>query len=172
MNHYWSYYLLATGLFTGDVYRGSQAGALANLPAGCGVAPGKFDYLSQRIDLTVPWDLNDDPPPVIDYVPAAPPDTELETFRWDARLRRHVGTPTLAANKAVRVARLKLQIGQLEAAQARPLRELVLAVAASQAPAPGTKATLQAVEDAVLPLRQKVAAILAAASQAELDAIP
>ena len=52
------------------------------------------------------------------------------------------------------------------------VRELMLAVAASQAPAPGTKASLQAVEDAVLPLRQKVAAVLAAASQAELDAIP
>lgn len=168
----WSYYLLATGLFTGDVYRGSQAGALANLPAGCAVAPGAFDYLSQRIDLAVTWDLNTDPPPVIDYVPEAPADTELMTFRWDARLRRHVGTPTLAANKAARVTRLRLQIGQLEAAQARPLRELMLAVAASQAPAPATKAQLQQVEDAVLPLRQKVAAVLAAASQAELDAIP
>lgn len=163
----WRLYDLKTGLFSANALYCSDSQLALNTPDGCAAIEGEFDPLSQRVDLTEPNE-----PKVVDYQPPPPADTDQTTFAWDAATRRYVGTPTLAANKAVRVARLKLQIGQLEAAQARPLRELMLAVAASQAPAPGTKASLQAVEDAVLPLRQKVAAVLAAASQAELDAIP
>lgn len=83
-----SFYRLDTGLFTGRTYSGDERHL--RVPAGDGVVPGEHDHLSRRVDLTTGQ--------VVDYQPPAPPDTEHETFAWDASIKRWVGTPTAAAH--------------------------------------------------------------------------
>lgn len=86
----WSFYDPETGLFDGRRFSGSQRMLEANTPAGRCARAGAFDHLSQRIDL--------DTDEVTDYQPPAPPDTEFETFGWDADIKRWVGAPTVAAH--------------------------------------------------------------------------
>ena len=82
-----SYYDPATGLFSGASYAGSEP----ELNGGAGEAwlPGRFDHLSQRVDL--------DTGEVIGYQPPAPPDDELRTWAWDETTKRWRSTPTIAA---------------------------------------------------------------------------
>ena len=83
-----SIYRIATGLFTGRTYSGDDG----HLTLGADEAwiDGLHDHLSRRVDLTTGQ--------VVDYQPPAPPDTEHETFAWDASIKRWVGTPTSAAH--------------------------------------------------------------------------
>ena len=83
-----SIYRIATGLFTGRTYSGDDR----HLTLGADEAwiDGLHDHLSRRVDLTTGQ--------VVDYQPPAPPDTEHETFAWDASIKRWVGTPTAAAH--------------------------------------------------------------------------
>lgn len=86
----WSFYDPTTGFFDGRKFSGPQRMLEANTPAGRCARVGAFDHLSQRIDL--------DTDKVVDYKPPAPPDTEFETFGWDADIKRWVGAPTVAAH--------------------------------------------------------------------------
>lgn len=111
-------------------------------------------------------------PLVVDHMPEQPADDELQTWSWDASQWRWVAAPTLAAIKARRIAQVQAQIEALEAQQLRPQRDVLTAMAAGQ-PAPiEAVERLQEIEAAIVPLRTTRAAIAAAASQAELDAIP
>lgn len=99
-----SIYDTDTGLFTGGRYSG-----VLQLPIGRASVRGEFDPLSQRVDITatppdplpvdefghpIPW-----VPPVIDYQPPAPADDAMQTWAWDAQIKRWVSQPTLAALK-------------------------------------------------------------------------
>lgn len=161
----WSFYRLDDGRFTGRRTSCAPEQLQAQTPDGCAALEGRFDHLSQRVDLATGT--------VVDYVPPAPADTELETWAWDAATRRHVATPTLQAHKRMRLHPVLAAIEALEAEQSlRPMREaLVELFAGRQVPA-DTKAKLAEISAAIAPLRAKVQAILAAATQAELDAIP
>ena len=102
----WSFADAATGLFTGLKTYGAKPKAAQGVLA----IPGRFDRLSQRVDITAqppPPIVNDmgidvSPPwypPVIDYQPPAPAADQWQTWAWDAGTKRWVSTPTLAAHK-------------------------------------------------------------------------
>jgi hypothetical protein len=81
-----------TGVFVGM----SWSGKASSMPQHAGLRAidvtgiERFDWQSMRFDLAAGS--------VVDYVPPAPADTEMETFAWDAALRRYVGRPTTAAH--------------------------------------------------------------------------
>lgn len=80
-----------TGVFIGE----SWSGPSSSIPKRAGVVAVDvthvegFDWLSMRVDHASGK--------IVDYKPPAPPNTEFETFAWDASIRRYVGTPTAAA---------------------------------------------------------------------------
>ena len=89
--------------------------ALAGIPTGCAVKAGRFDHLSHRVDIAA------DGHPVIDWRPEQPsPDHE-----WDGAAKRW-NLSAAAADRQQRHADALARIAALEAAQARPLRELAL----------------------------------------------
>lgn len=161
----WSFYRLDTGLFTGQtVTLADDTRLAASTPEGCGAAPGAFDPLAQA------WDPNTGA--AVDYVPPAPPDTDDATQVWDAGAKRWQAHATLAGAKKARKAPIQLQIDALQATQHEPLRAVVMALGKGKAAPAGAMAKLQAVDDAIAPLQARLQAITAAATQAELDAIP
>lgn len=166
----WSLYDTATGLFRAGVLTASPAQLAANTPPGWAALAGRFDHLSQKVDIAA----GGASPVVIDYVPAAPADDALQTWAWDDRTKRWIATPTLAANKIARKAPVQAAIEALEAndSHQRSLREILLAAVASQAPPNESVTALSAIEADIADLRATLAAIDAAATQDELDAIP
>jgi hypothetical protein len=73
-----SFYSLATGLFTGDVISGSSASieatATANTPGGCAFKEGAFDRNSKKVDLETGQ--------VVAYTPPGPTIEEIREARW------------------------------------------------------------------------------------------
>ncbi|HRC61635.1 MAG TPA: hypothetical protein PLX85_00240 [Dehalococcoidia bacterium] len=130
MSRTWSFYDPATGEFTGRTYSGSPAGLELNTPDGCSAFEGSVDHETMRVnpetDALEQWR---DPPPSADHV-------------WDA------------AGQAWRLSRTAQQrdvlarIGELEAQQLRPLRELALDPASAQA-----RSRVQAIETEISLLR-------------------
>lgn len=118
-----SIYDPATGRFLGKVFSGS-ADVLTAKCALRGVlgVEGRHDHLSKRVDLATGE--------VVDWIPPAPPDTDLETFEWDALSEpehpRWISKPTAKAAKQAKQALVQERMDKLEAKQARPLRELLL----------------------------------------------
>lgn len=159
----WTIYNLESGIFLPG--RVTCAEGAVNVPEGCAALEGLYDPLSQAVDI--------DTRRVVDVVPPAPADTDLQTWTWDAALRRHVATPTLLARKQQRAQPVQAAIEAIEAQQSpRPMREaLVELFAGRQVPAE-TKARLVEISTAIAPLRSKLQAIAAASTQQELDAIP
>lgn len=119
MRHF-SVYRLSDGLFTGQqiglptvATEREQSHALGTLPEGCAVMEGRFDHLAQRVDLTTCA--------VVDYQPPQPsPDHE-----WDEATKRWQ-LSAAAVERQQRRSEAVARIRELEAAQARPLRELAL----------------------------------------------
>lgn len=84
-----------TGLFSPRCWSGpSRRSGSVVAPAGMVALDvtsiAGFDWQAMRVDLATGQ--------VVDYQPPAPPDTEHETFAWDASIKRWVGTPTAAAH--------------------------------------------------------------------------
>jgi hypothetical protein len=81
-----------TGIFVGQSWSGPEGKA----PVRTGLRAvsvdhlSRFDWQAMRVDLATGH--------VVDYQPPAPPNTEFETFAWDAGIKRWVATPTLAAH--------------------------------------------------------------------------
>lgn len=88
----YSFYSLATGLFTGQTYGGSDFNLAINTPAGCAARVGDWDSLCQRVNLETGG--------VEDWQPPAPPDTSDCTHEWDSGSRRWVGIATMAKREA------------------------------------------------------------------------
>lgn len=109
-----SFYDARTGLFTGSTYSTTTPSELAmNTPAGQVAIAGAFDHLSQRVVLETGA--------VVDWVP--PPPSSAHT--WSPETRRWT-LPAAAADADRRRAAARSRIRDLEAAQARPLRELAI----------------------------------------------
>lgn len=92
MNSTWSFYDLATGLFSGARYSGSShtlADQLAHKGPGVGVHEGSVDYLTQRLDLDT--DL------LIEYIPPSPAGDTLQSWTWDPVTKSWLSTATLLA---------------------------------------------------------------------------
>ena len=160
----WSFFNAETGLFASRRYSGSSEFLPANTPVGSIPMEGAYDWQAQRVDLATGQ--------VVDYQPPVPPDTDDETFAWDAGARRWLASPTLAARKRQRAAPVQALIDAAEVGQDRAQREAVLALAAGAAVPAEAAQRLGEIETEVLPLRATLQAIAAATTQAELDAIP
>lgn len=156
------FYVAATGVLTGDNYVGADLAG--NTPEGCLAIEGVTDWQAQRVDLQTHE--------LVAWQPPAPASDALQTWAWDSAVMRWTPVPTLAALKAVRLARLQQQIEAQEAAQARPVRELLAAVlSGGQADQPA-KDAFAAVQATIAALRQTRALVDAAASVEALAAIP
>lgn len=167
----WCFFDATTGLFApGRMTCAAGPNLVANTPAGHIAIAGLYDHLSQKVDI----EAGGASPVVIDYQPTAPADDALQTWAWDAGIKRWVATPTLAANKIARKVPVQAAIEALEAndSHQRSLREILLAVVASQTPPSESVTALSAIEDDIADLRATLDAIDAAATQEELDAIP
>jgi len=107
----WRFYNVNTGVFLPRLFTGSASTAAINTPTDCALIPADgIDPMCQCVDVSV---LPPDPvfneqgqdisppwyPPVIDYIPPAPADDAMQTWAWDAGIKRWVSTPTLAAHK-------------------------------------------------------------------------
>jgi hypothetical protein len=163
MSATWSIYSLTTGELMPARYVGDQPYAEANAGEGCGVIEGRYDHLSQRVDLE---SLS-----VVDWQPDAPADDAMRTWAWDAETRRWIGEPTLAALRAARQKQVEAAMFAIDSTRIRPNSEIALAVAAGL-PAPGPAlARLEETEAKLVVLRAVRDTMQAAADQAELDAI-
>lgn len=143
------FYALDTGIFTGAQQWAPSADYPTTVPAGCGawVDDEGAGVDGKRVDLTT------DPLALVDYTAPPPP------------------PPALADLQAAAVATLVDQISSIEDGQVRPLRELVLALAAGQAVPADDLAALQAQNDTIVALRTGIGQATAAASPDELQAV-
>lgn len=160
----WHIYSLETGIFTGQSVTGDDATLAANVPDGCGGAADVIDWASQRVDLATGA--------VIDWQPPAPADDAMRTWAWHAGAKRWIDQPTLAARRAQRMQEVQLAIQTQEAAQARPMRELLQALLNSHAPDQQPRARMQHIADEIARLQALRAALAAAQTQTALDQIP
>lgn len=122
---WWSFYRADTGAISSRAYFGNEAAQ--NAPPEWVPIPGRFDHLSQRVDITAvppppvfdelgndispPWY-----PPVIDYQPPAPANDQWQTWAWDAAIKRWVPSPTLAAVKRAAKQRMAAAFNEARAA--------------------------------------------------------
>lgn len=139
----WSFYDLATGAIAPGAMICTAAQVAANTPEGCAAIVGRFDPLSQRVDLATGQ--------VVDWQPPAPPDDELQTWAWDATARRWVAQPTLTALKVDARERIK---AAREAAVSEP------------------KVTAYGIFDATLEARSNLAGVVAMAQTAAKLGLP
>lgn len=131
-----SLYDPATGHFTGEIVGGSPKQLAANMPPGLLAIEGRFDRLSQRVDLETGT--------VVDWQPPAP-DGDHE---WNPDSKRWVLKIEIAA--AIERSRAALaEIEKLEGSQARPLRELAIDPSAESA-----AAKLRAIDEEIAALRR------------------
>jgi hypothetical protein len=133
----WTFFDASTGLLSGRTYSsGSDRDLDANTPEGYLPIEGEYDHLSQRVDVAATQPVLEDRdvepsleveplfrlpviaerqppqpwcPPVIDYQPPAPADTDLQTWAWDANTRRWQPVPTLAALQLAKWQEVKRQ---------------------------------------------------------------
>ena len=157
------FYRLDTGLLTGGTITAPDAHLADNTPAGCGLVSGVTDWQSQRVNLAT-GDL-------VDYQPPAPADDAMRTWAWQAEARRWVAVPTLGALKADRVAEVDAAIQRHEAQQARPLREIVAALATGGEMPAAARARLAAIAKDVADLQALREDIANAKNRPALDRI-
>ena len=139
-----SIYNRGTGFFTGGVVAHNDNSVFGKLEPELGEVEGQHDHLSKRVDLATGE--------VIEWQPPAPPDTDLETFEWDAlsepKRPRWRARPTAKALVRAENAAIVAQIEREEAKQTRSIRELALTPSSKPA-----KDALQAIENKVAELR-------------------
>lgn len=131
----WSFYDKATGLFDGSTYGCGHGEFVEANARGRGSIEGRFDPLSQRVDVDVEAGT------VVDYQPPAP-DADHE---WDPTAKRWRLKLGVAAAREARATALAL-IDALERQQHRALREATLGK-------PGAKERLQSIDDQIAQLR-------------------
>lgn len=159
----YSVYAADTGMLTGVVHYCHLADLAQLLPAGCAAIDGQHDHLSARVDLATRT--------VVPYQPPAPADDELQTWLWDATAQRWRPVPTLQALRAQRIAPVQAAIDAQEALQARPLREISVALASGQALPPVAVARVAQIDTDIQALRVVRTALATAATEAALAAI-
>lgn len=145
----WYFYDLQTGLINPRPLLSDRG---CEPPAGSGVfewpAGKPLNVNARRMNVKTgdvePWQ------------PAPPADDELRTWAWDETAERWRPLPTEAATQMQRVVELKTAIAAQEAAQARPLREMIAALAEGKAVPPQAAARLAAIEADVAVLRAEI----------------
>ena len=105
------------------------------------------------------------------HQPPAPTDSEHVTWTWDATAWAWQPQPTLTAVKRARIAQVQVAIDAAEAEQARPMREVVSALLGGAAAPSFAAAKLTALDAEIVGLRAVRAAMAAAMTLAELEAV-
>lgn len=150
----WYFYDETTGLLSGRVLTGPESLLADNTPPGhvaIEVSIGAvLDPRNRRVNLQTGE--------IEPYRPEPPPDDELRTWAWDDAAERWRPAPTAAALAQQRVRELQLQIDAAELAQARPQRELLLAIADGKAAPAEAVAKLAEIEAAAVALRAEIGA--------------
>jgi Phage tail assembly chaperone protein len=82
----YSFYSLASGVFSCSVFSGSESAAQLNAPDGYGLIEGDFDADQRRVDLATMQ--------VISYKPPPPSTDDLQTAEWDETLEKWLLKPT------------------------------------------------------------------------------
>lgn len=138
MRH-WHFYDEASGLFTTATFSSQNVKMLpANTPKGCKAIEGRFDHLSQRVDIETGE--------VVDYRPAAPSDD----YEWNGEVRRWVLSPSAHAETVKDIA-AREAITDAEVGSLRALRELLLDPSNAAA-----RAKLQSVNDQIAARRSDI----------------
>ena len=91
----WSFYDIATGIFSGAGFSGDSDdldAQLAHKGAGVGAFEGEADHLCERVDAATGR--------LVPYRPPAPPDSDLQTWAWVDATKRWAPVKTLAAIRA------------------------------------------------------------------------
>lgn len=160
----WSFYEATTGLFGPQRVSCDPGPTLEkNTPAGYVAIEGRFDPLSQRVNLITGL--------VEPYVPPKPADTEDTTYIWNEEKKRWVAKSTLTMNKKARKAEVKAAQDAYAATQHHYVRAVVLALAKGNTAATPQQ-NLQDIHDRIKALDDVIDAINACTTQEQLDAIP
>lgn len=148
-----------TGRFSGLIVTGWSAGMVAAHRRNGGASiEGRYDHLSQRVNLATGQ--------VEDWQPPPPPDTEMLTHAWDADTKRWIGQPTLANHKQRAAQAIKAQIAAIEATQPRAVREAIL-----DGFGESSRSKLRDIEARIATARSRLAAIDAAPDATALAAV-
>lgn len=142
------------GLFTGATYSGPLRLLAANTPQGCVAVPGIHDPETCRL-------VNGE---VVPYVKPQPEDSDLVT--WVLAGGRWVPNPTLEGVRQSVLSDLRARAASTEGGTDRALRQMVLST-----PGHPAAARMQAIEDAVEPIRLAINEAAAAETVEELEAI-
>lgn len=157
-----------TGIFEGPVLERPDNAGYPALPAGCGVWAFEGDVPDR-----LRWRVLDGV--LVEYQPAAPEATPELEWVWDAGTWRWVAQQTelgLFLGRQSTMAKGFLdEILLAESEQARPLRELVEALLSGDPAQPEAIARFEALKSRINLSRSRYNAVLAAASEADLDAI-
>lgn len=109
----WCFFNPATGLFIDRIYCSSNLQSLeANTPEGLYAVEGRYDYLSQRVDV--------ESGEVIDYQPPQPSDDH----EWNVNTKRWQLKQEVEARNRQRASAL-MQLQQLDAKETRAISDLL-----------------------------------------------
>lgn len=165
-----SLFNLSTGELTG-LQMSADAELLAlNTPAGCAWVCGAHDAHRCAVRL-VTDDFGAQLPVVVPRTPPRPADSELQTWRWDDAAADWAAVPTLAFRRLIAMEPLLAKFAPLDDALARPLGEIAEAEALGELPPAAAIARLRTINADKTALRARLAAIKAAATAADLDAL-
>jgi hypothetical protein len=154
-----TFYDLTTGHVGPMQFFGLEDHLVANTPRGHGAIEGAYLYGSLRVckDGTVEK-----------YKPEPPPDTQWTSHCWDEQNEYWRAEPSLAAKRLHAAERIGAQIKAAEADQARPLREVLLALNAGRVPPPAASDRLARADKRMAEMR----AALKATAEAAADELP
>jgi hypothetical protein len=121
----WACFDVATGEIKDWRFGGSARLASMNLPQGCVLLLGRFDRLSQRVDIAALRAAGAEAEPINFVVDYQPPSPGAE-YEWDAERRRYRLRRAIALARN-RDAAARQQIDRLESRQHRIIRERLIA---------------------------------------------
>lgn len=159
----YSFYSIETGAIAGVNVNCSEDQLQDNTPPGHAPIAGTYDPTNRRVDLKTGE--------VVAYKPAAPAASAMRTWTWDDQAERWQPVPTLEALRQARIEPVQAAIEEREQQQARPVRELLEALLSNQPAPAASQQAFDAIRTAIAALQATRAAMAAATTQAELDAI-
>lgn len=149
------FYDLATGQFTGAWSSSPNSDDPVTIPAGCG-AFESASVRGKRLDLQTGE--------LVDYRPPMPEETDRVGWAWDPAAGAWSAQPKLPLLQDRASEPVLAQLAQLDLQSARPVGEIALAQALGEPPPSAAVARLQSINTDKQALRQRLAAIAAAAS--------
>lgn len=165
-----SLFNLETGELTGFRVDGDDEDRTGNTPPGHAWVRGEFD--PRRFVVRVPvGDVGPELPRAEARTPPRPPDSEFQTWAWDDEAGDWIAAPTLVLLKATASAPVLARFAPLDAALARPVGEIAEAQALGEVVPAAAVQRLRGINADKQLLRDRLAAIAAAADAPALQAL-